>query len=156
MTEEKKEEKTPPRKCPVYEDKELRRMAMSVITGGGFCSDQIPDPAEIPAVFMPMLFMGENFFEDVGLLYEDMGAAGPLAINGMPCFHSMLAVNIEQTQIFRQYVKEYYTQIHGEPPKEIDDEQDQYEEHGREDSEKDERRETSVHDVPESASEDLS
>jgi len=49
----------------------------------------------------------EDFFKNIGMLYEEYSKAGPRGINGMPNFFSMKIVSIEDTKRFQEMYTTY-------------------------------------------------
>jgi hypothetical protein len=49
----------------------------------------------------------ENYFKNIGMIYEDYSKAGPLSVNGYPMFMSCKIVSIEDTERFLEKYKKY-------------------------------------------------
>jgi len=51
----------------------------------------------------------EEFFKNIGMLYENWDKAGPRSINGFPMFMSCKIMSIECTKAFREMYMKYET-----------------------------------------------
>lgn len=74
-------------------DDELREFVNGVCSGQILVSTQVRDESMIRRVFMPVVFGAfdgwtQEELKQIGVLWEWMGKAGPLAVNGLPTFLS--------------------------------------------------------------------
>ena len=78
-------------------DEELKTVALGIISGTIVSSLNVK-PEMLHMVFMPLGFMSAEHLEDmeraeITLIYEELSAAGPRSINGMPMFMSCHQLN---------------------------------------------------------------
>lgn len=84
-------------------DDEIRSLALQLYRGEIFTSMQIDDPRMIGNVFMPIMFMDDLhkkmlMINGAYCFYANMEDAGPRAINGYPCFFSMMYLDREDAK----------------------------------------------------------
>ena len=77
---------------------ELKDLALGLCQGRVFCSTQIPNPRDIPLVFMVTGFMTKEDLAamkkaKITMFYEEMSRALPRMINNMPMFTSANMLN---------------------------------------------------------------
>ena len=82
-------------------DEEIKLLAIGLLAGAVYTDRQVPNGDDIPAVFMPLVFLSPELKEEMkalmwenehphdGIIYEWMDAAGPMSVNGQPIFMSM-------------------------------------------------------------------
>ena len=100
------------------EEKELRQLAIDVsekkVFGTFHMSEN--DMNCLQSVFMPIVFMSEEqrqklVDDNIIHFYEYYDKAGPRAINGMPCFTSMMNINKQNWEKVVKYIKEYEVKV---------------------------------------------
>lgn len=89
-------------KIPKLPDDKLRKLAVDFSEGKIFTDRHVKNTNDISGVFMPIALgafadCDKEYLEDIGLIYEELGKAGPLAVNGMPTFFSCRLLGKEQT-----------------------------------------------------------
>lgn len=96
-----------------YTDAEIKQFAMDAVEGKLFTSSHVPPERqeELTLVFMPLIFMGQNYEEwikqDPKLIFEYLSKASPVMTNGFPCFHSMKYLRPNEFETFHKYVHEF-------------------------------------------------
>jgi hypothetical protein len=89
-------------------DKNIKDIALGLMSGSVFCDRMLPDPHQMTMVFMPLAFMDKPAIDDLvkllepkeeggphGMIFEWMHKAGPRGINGMPIFTSLQTLDAE-------------------------------------------------------------
>lgn len=76
-------------------DDEIKQLADDIYRGRVFTDRHVQNPDDIPRVFIPLVLIDDEQREELnanppGLIYEYMDRAGPLAMNGMPMFYSLM------------------------------------------------------------------
>ena len=99
-------------------DEEIRQLAVDVEGGKVFTDRHInkeEDPNMLSSVFLPLAFLdkeqAKSFQADVlsgeiGLVYEDVGKAGPRSINGYPQFLSTNYLTKDEANRLFRAIKE--------------------------------------------------
>lgn len=82
-------------------DAELWEIAKDLQAGRIFTSAQCHRNEDVPVVFMPLALMDRESMDqmlklNIAVLYEHMDQAGPMSINGQPCFMSFRALNTDE------------------------------------------------------------
>lgn len=80
-------------------DDDLKKFAKELWAGKIFTSNHIHNQSDVVNVFMPLGLMDTSSldFNDIGIIYEYLDKAGPMATNGCPMFMSMNIMNIADT-----------------------------------------------------------
>lgn len=83
----------PALELPKMSEEDLRKFVLDFIAGQIFSDRHVRSPNDMGMVFMPLLLGALSGYEvssleQIGLIYEYVGQAGPSSINGMPCFFS--------------------------------------------------------------------
>lgn len=121
---------------PEMSDDDLKKIAKDIVDNKIF-TDRHCSSNDIMSIFMPMMFMGhiswptedtrENklikiflkekeksykkrykiWLNNVGLVYEYLSKAGPMAVNGCPIFYSCRFLSKESTEKMFKYYDEY-------------------------------------------------
>jgi len=99
-------------------DAELRQLALDILDGRVFTSQQIGQYERVEMIlmiFMPLLLMDEHAAKQMaargpGLIYEHMSKALPRTINGYPTFFSFHVLSKPDTVKITSYIKELETQ----------------------------------------------
>ena len=102
----------PPQPKPDYKksDAELRRLAMDYCAGAVFIDRDAGSIEQIRSSFMSLALAGPEHlaplreFEKL-IIYEHMSKAGPLAVNGKPCFFSCQFIVNDDVDTFAKYVE---------------------------------------------------
>jgi hypothetical protein len=89
-------------------DKNIRELALGLMSGSVFCDRMLDSPRDMSMVFMPLAFMDKPAIDGLikllepkeeggphGMIYEWMGKAGPRSINGMPIFTSLQTLSAD-------------------------------------------------------------
>jgi len=96
-------------------EEELKAIAVGIADGNIFCSMQIP-PGEqqhmLHSVFMVLAFMSKEdlerlLAENVSVFFEDMSKAGPMSVNGYPCFFSCQTLTKTEWELVVPMIKKY-------------------------------------------------
>jgi hypothetical protein len=95
-----------------YSEEELKKLAVDIENGLVFTNLHLTDQSMLNSVFMLLVFFTQEQMkkleeEKVGLIFEYLSEAGPMAINGLPSFFSVRFLNESDTEKLRQYAKEY-------------------------------------------------
>jgi len=94
---------------------ELKKIAVGIADGNIFCSMQIR-PSEqksmLNSVFMVLTFMEKKDLdklvsEKVTVLFEDINKAGPMSINGYPCFFSCQTLTDTEWKTIVPMIEQY-------------------------------------------------
>lgn len=93
-------------------DEELKQIAKDLHLGKIFCDRQCPSPQAITQVFMILNFMNEEQLKDFeakgyDFFYEYLDQAGPMAMNGLPCFFSIRCLTQAETATMLDYYRKY-------------------------------------------------
>jgi hypothetical protein len=97
----------PHRKIPNQSNEDIKKLALCYVENGIFTSADIrPNSVELGMVFMPLLFGAVRGLDvnDIGLVYSEMGSAGPRSVNGYPMFTSCRFLNQHDNKLFWEYV----------------------------------------------------
>jgi hypothetical protein len=91
-------------------NEELKEIAQGLLSGTIFSDRHLENPEEIPRHFMPIAFgclsnLTENEKRNIGLIYEWVEKAGPLAINGKPCFMSARLLTFTEMEKVCDYMR---------------------------------------------------
>lgn len=86
---------------------ELKSIAQGLLSGTIF---SVQSYQGIRTHFMPIAFgalsdLSEDERKDIGLIYEYMDKAGPLAVNGKPCFMSFRILSVADTEKVMEYMQ---------------------------------------------------
>lgn len=96
-------------------DEELKQLAMDIYDNKVFTNRHI-EPGHMAkmmgSIFMPFGLGGlsntpKEDMERIGLIYEYMDKAGPIAVNGYPTFMSMQFLTREQDTKMNEYYAKY-------------------------------------------------
>lgn len=89
----------------------LKPIAEQLYRGELFTDRHLPNPSDLTKVFM-LIGMGafngytKEELDSIGLVYEHIGKACPMAVNGMPTFLSLRVLNKHDTEyVFDRYEK---------------------------------------------------
>jgi len=115
MTEQVSEQAEGPiveKKIHIYEDADLRKIAVDLYNNHIFTIQQIEQESLIPMVFMPIALGGlqnipKEDLERIGSIFEYYSEAGPRGINGYPIFFSCKLISKEQWDQVKVYFDEY-------------------------------------------------
>jgi hypothetical protein len=96
-------------------DEKLRQLAMDIVDGKVYTSDQIPDAnfaRMIRLVFMPVGLLDQEAIkslqdDDITMFYEYFSAAGSRSINGLPMFTTIRYLNRDDHKRLGVFVKRY-------------------------------------------------
>lgn len=93
-------------------DDELRSIAADIYEGKIFTDRHCRSESDIRMTFMPLVLGGlkdrtEEELKDIGIVYEYMSAAGPMAHNGMPIFFSCRFLNVSEMKRMEAYYEKY-------------------------------------------------
>jgi hypothetical protein len=92
-------------------DAELKQIAADIYHDKVFTDRFIHFPAEIPMVFMPIMFMDReaqvDFAEDLGMIFEYYSEAGPRGYNGYPIFLSLQRLDKRDSDRLIGFYDEY-------------------------------------------------
>lgn len=88
---------------------ELRQFVDDFVSNRIFTSAHLRENDDIAMVFMPVAlgaFSGwsDTGLERIGVLWEYLSQAGPMAINGLPCFFSFHVLNADDWKIAREAI----------------------------------------------------
>ena len=86
--------------------KEARKLALDVLTGKAFCSDQVTDVNMIGSIFLPFLLMSDEQRSqlEVAMLLSYYEDACPMGINGYPVFRTARVFNKSDAKLIRYYL----------------------------------------------------
>jgi hypothetical protein len=88
---------------------ELKQLAVDISDGRVFTSFQVRNDIDLPTVFMPLVFLTEKQYEEMGEIYMIYEYEGKELqgryINGMPIFFSMNILNKEDTEYVMEEVQ---------------------------------------------------
>lgn len=96
-------------------EEDLKAIAVGIADGNIFCSMQI-SPGEqknmLHSVFMVLSLMSKEDFdklaeENVSVFFEDMSKAGPISVNGYPCFFSCQNLTKTEWESIVPMIKKY-------------------------------------------------
>lgn len=92
-------------------DAELGQLALDLAGGRVFTDRDVRHAEDVPAVFMPLIFMDRRdlarltvAMEDGAVLYEYLSRALPTGVDGMPCFASMRVLDPAEADTVRRRV----------------------------------------------------
>lgn len=82
-----------PSEVPRKSDEELRELVLAICDGRVFTSLHVDNASRIGMVFMPLALgalsnLTDQYVASIGMVYEYLDKAGPMAFNGMPMFFS--------------------------------------------------------------------
>jgi hypothetical protein len=89
----------PKPETPEEQTARLKRFVLDFCDGRVFSNVHCEKPKDVRMVFMVLALMSPEQIDelgDVGLIYEHMSQAGPMAINGMPTFFSCRTLTREE------------------------------------------------------------
>jgi len=92
-------------------NQELKKLAVEIFEGRVFTNRHCNEH-ELTSVFMPLVFGAfenktKNERDDIGLIYEYVDKAMPMAINGKPTFASMRYLDKRKTEVMFKYYDKY-------------------------------------------------
>lgn len=98
---------------PSKPPKEIKQIAMDMAEGKVFTSNHIPEDQidMLPKIFMVIALGGihPEHTKNLGMIYEYISEAAPMAINGFPSFFSHKMLNRSDTtklwELYNKYVK---------------------------------------------------
>jgi hypothetical protein len=95
-----------------YSDEELKKLAVDIEDGLVFTNLHLKDKLRLKSVFMLLNFFTKEQMkkleeEKVGLIFEYLGEAGPIAMDGLPSFFTVRFLNESDTEKLSKYAKEY-------------------------------------------------
>ena len=101
-------------KIPNRTDQDVRQLASDLLNGKLFTDRHLKSPEQVRMVFLPIALGAfnewtEEEFEQIGMIYEHMHEAGPVAVNGKPSFFSVKLLNIHDTELLFKYYNELKT-----------------------------------------------
>lgn len=88
-------------------DIEARALARRIVTNEVYTSNHIPHAERVrilPSVFMVLMFMEAEELEGCGMLYAPMSSAGPIGVNGYPCFFEATMVHLDDISLLNEHV----------------------------------------------------
>ncbi len=92
-------------------NEELKQIAIDIRAGRIFSNWHIPDnePDMLYSIFMPLGLMNADQMEEIataniGLVYEYMNQAGPMAINGYPMFMSFHVLHLNDAKVVLEFI----------------------------------------------------
>lgn len=79
---------------------ELRKFVDDFVSGRVFTSAHLRESDDIAMVFMPLALgalagWSDTGLKQIGVLWEYLDKAGPMVINGLPCFFSFRILNAD-------------------------------------------------------------
>lgn len=88
----------------INEPLDEKQLALDIFKGKVFTDRHITGDNDLATVFMVLVFMDKEAMDKMttelgpnGTIYEYLDKAGPMAVNGLPCFFSLRMLNTEQS-----------------------------------------------------------
>lgn len=82
-------------------DSELHELAFDIVAGKIFTDRQLSDRDMLHMCFMALIFCSTEQLQlvaDAGMIYEYVDKAGPMGVNGNPCFFSFQFISKEEVE----------------------------------------------------------
>lgn len=85
------------------EAQKLADLVLAIADGRAYTDRHVPEGMRLEQVFMPLAMgalsgMARTQLDDIGMVYEYVEKAGPLAVNGQPMFFSLRLLNKADTE----------------------------------------------------------
>lgn len=96
--QEEQEEEIPPPPYVPRTNKEINQLAKDLAENRIFTSQHVRSPEDVRTVFMVLALMGPKMAQwmkdnHITVVYEEYSKAGPMSVNGYPCFFSFKSVS---------------------------------------------------------------
>jgi hypothetical protein len=82
-------------------DSELHELAFDIVAGKVFTDRNVSSPEMLPMCFMALYVMTNEELRGVsgaGMIYEYTDKAGPMGVNGQPCFSSFQMLSKDEVE----------------------------------------------------------
>lgn len=93
----------------------LTQLAIDIESGKVFTDWHCRDVEDIRTVFMPLMFGTLKGYDlgSIGMIYEYMSEAGPMAVNNMPTFFSMRMLNKQDSMFVKSELQRIRSALSG-------------------------------------------